>query len=223
MLSHVLLFCDPLDGSPPGSSVHGVLQVRTPEWVAISSSRGSSWPRDRTPVFCIGRRVLYYWATYEALIGWWWWWWCSVTKLCPTLFNPMNCTHQISLSLIISRSLFRFMFTESVMLSTIVSSVIPFFSCPQSFFGCYYIIYELWKLIFIFFTSPLEDPSWISGLGRTPGEGIGYPLQYSWASLVAQWVKNLPAMWETWVQSLGWEYPLEKGKATHSSILAWRM
>ena len=58
--------------------------------------------------------------------------------------------------------------------------------------------------------------------GRSAGEGIGYPLQYSWASLVAQLVKNPPAMWETWVLSLGWEYPLEKGKATHSSILAWR-
>ena len=54
-------------------------------------------------------------------------------------------------------------------------------------------------------------------------KGIGYPLQYSWASLVAQLVKNLPAMWETWVQSLGWKDPLEKGKATHSSILAWRI
>ena len=64
------------------------------------------------------------------------------------------------------------------------------------------------------------DPSSILGLGRFPGEGIGYPLQYSWASLVAQLVKNPPAMWETWVQFLGWEDPLEKGKATHSSILA---
>ena len=43
------------------------------------------------------------------------------------------------------------------------------------------------------------------------------------ASLIAQLVKNLPAMWETWVRSLGWEDPLEKGKATHSSILAWRI
>ena len=54
----------------------------------------------------------------------------------------------------------------------------------------------------------------IPGLGRSPGEGIGYPFQYSWASLVAQLVKNQPAVWETWVRSLGWEYPLEKGKAT---------
>ena len=51
----------------------------------------------------------------------------------------------------------------------------------------------------------------------------GYPLQYSWASLVAQLVKNLPLMWETWVGSLGWEDPLEKGKAPHSSILAWKI
>ena len=63
----------------------------------------------------------------------------------------------------------------------------------------------------------------ILGLGRSPGEGIGYPLQYSWTSLVAQTVKNLPAMRETWVQSLGWEDPLEKGTATQPSILAWRI
>ena len=66
------------------------------------------------------------------------------------------------------------------------------------------------------------DPSLIPGSGRSPGEGIGYPRQYPWASLVVQLVKNLPAMRETWVQFLGWEDPLEKGKATHSSILAWR-
>jgi len=63
----------------------------------------------------------------------------------------------------------------------------------------------------------------IPGAGRSSGEGIGYPLQYSWASVVAQMVKNLPAMLETWVQSWGWEDPLEKGMATHSSILAWRI
>ena len=92
-----------------------------------------------------------------------------------------------------------------------------------------------------------------SGLGRSPGEGKSYPLQYSelenpmdcivhgvakswtwlsdfhfhlWESrafLLAQMVKNLPAMRETQVQSLGWEDPLEKGMATHSSIPAWRI
>ena len=68
-----------------------------------------------------------------------------------------------------------------------------------------------------------ENPGSIPGLRRSTGEGIGYPLQYSWASLVAQLVKNLPALWETWVQFLGWEDTLEKGKATHSSVLAWRI
>ena len=67
------------------------------------------------------------------------------------------------------------------------------------------------------------DPGLIPGLGRSPGEGIGYPLQYSWASLVVLMVKNLPAKRETWVQSLGWEDPLEEGMAVHSSILAWRI
>ena len=69
----------------------------------------------------------------------------------------------------------------------------------------------------------MGDLGSIHGLGRSPGEGISYLLQYSWAFLMAQLVRNLPAMWETWVQSLGWEDPLEMGKATHSSILAWRI
>ena len=64
------------------------------------------------------------------------------------------------------------------------------------------------------------EPSSMPGLGRTPGEGIGYPLQYSRASLAAQTVKNLLAMQDTWVRSLGWDNPLEKRIAIHSSILA---
>ena len=67
------------------------------------------------------------------------------------------------------------------------------------------------------------NPGSISGSGRSTGEGIAYPLQYSWASLLVQLVKNLPAMQQTWVRSLGWENPLEKGKATYPSILAWRI
>ena len=67
------------------------------------------------------------------------------------------------------------------------------------------------------------DPTPIAGLGRSPGEKIVYPLQYSWASLLIQLVKNLPAMQETWVRSLGWEDPLEEGMATHTSILACRI
>ena len=63
------------------------------------------------------------------------------------------------------------------------------------------------------------DPSSIPRLGRSVGEEIGYPLQYFGASLVAQLVKNPPSMQETWLQSLGWQDALKKGKATHSSIL----
>ena len=72
-------------------------------------------------------------------------------------------------------------------------------------------------------SSNAGDPSSIPGSGRSSGEGIGYPLQYSWASLVAQIVKNLPAMQGTWVRSLGWADLLEEGMATHSSIFAWRI
>ena len=70
---------------------------------------------------------------------------------------------------------------------------------------CYYVAQLVKNL-------PAMQETWVRFL-------IGYPLQYSWASLVDQLVKNPPAMQETWVQSLGWEDPLEKGKATHYSIL----
>ena len=67
------------------------------------------------------------------------------------------------------------------------------------------------------------DPGSIPGSRRSPGEGIGYPFQYSWGFLVALMVKNLPALQETWVQSLGWEDPLEESMGTHSNILTWRI
>ena len=71
--------------------------------------------------------------------------------------------------------------------------------------------------------SHLGDPGLIPGSRRSAGEGKGYPLSYSWASLVAQLVKNLPAMQKTWAGPLGWEDLSEKGTATHSSILACRV
>ena len=73
------------------------------------------------------------------------------------------------------------------------------------------------------YTCNAGDPDLIPGSGRLAGEGIGYPLQYSWAYLVTQTVKNPPAVQETWVWSLGWEHLLEDGMATHSNILAWRI
>ena len=73
------------------------------------------------------------------------------------------------------------------------------------------------------FACSARDLGSIPVLGRSPGGGHGNPFQYSWASLVDQMIKNLPAMWETWVQSLCWEDPLEEGMTTHSIILAWRI
>ena len=68
-----------------------------------------------------------------------------------------------------------------------------------------------------------RDPGSILWLGRSPGEKMGYPLQYSWASLVTQLVRNPPAMWEACVRPLGWEDALKEGMATYSSILALRI
>ena len=67
------------------------------------------------------------------------------------------------------------------------------------------------------------DPGQIPGSGRSPEEVINSPLQYSWASLVPQMVKNQPAKRETQVPSLGWDYPLEEDMATYFSILTWRI
>ena len=86
-----------------------------------------------------------------------------------------------------------------------------------------HILYILYSSVVKKSACDAGEPGSIHGSERSTGEGIGYPLQYSWATLVAQLVKNLPAMWETWIPSLGWEDPLEKGTATHSSILAWRI
>ena len=61
---------DPMDGGPWGSSVHGILQARIVELVAISLSRGSSQPKDWTHISCIGRRILYHWATWPAFTCW---------------------------------------------------------------------------------------------------------------------------------------------------------
>ena len=93
-------------------------------------------------------------------------------------------------------------------------------------------IYSVYQMIFMSFPGSsvgkesaynAGDPGSIPGSGRSPGKQIGYPLQYSWVSLVAQMVKNLPTMQDTWVQSLGHEDPPEEDMATHSSILAWRI
>ena len=106
------------------------------------------------------------------------------------------------------------------------------FTSTQFIISFLYLLYLLGHLNYVSFPDisvdkesacNVGDTSSIPGSGRSPGERINYPLQYSWSSLVTQLVKNSSAMWETWVRSLGWENPLEKRKATHSSSLAWRI
>ena len=150
-----LTLCDPTDYSPLGSSLHGISQIRILEWVAISFSRGSSWPRDWTRVSsisCIDRWIFYQWATREA----------------PSLAIFLN--NKI-VNILVIHFFWRRGFPDS--------SVGKESACNAG------------------------DPGSIPASGRSTGEGIGYSLQYSWASLVAQLVKNLPAIQETWVQSLG--------------------
>ena len=125
---------NPIDGSPPGSPVPGILWARTLEWVAMPSSMGLPNPRIKS-----GSPAL---------------WGSLVAQLVKTL--------------------------------------------------------------------PAGDRSWIPGSGRSAGEGRDTTPGFL-GSPVAQLVKSPPAMRETWVRSLSWDDPLEKGKATHSSILAWRI
>ena len=92
---------------------------------------------------------------------------------------------------------------------------VDFMTSGSDFCDPYSALYGLpWEFVGKESTCNAGDPSLIPGLESSTGEGIGYPLQDSWASLVAQLVKNLPAMQKTWVRCLGWEDPLEKGKAT---------
>ena len=135
----------------------------------------------------------------------------SVAQSCPTLCYPMNCStpggpvhHQLP------------EFTQTH-IYRVGDAIQPFhpLSSPsppapnpsqhQSLLQWVNSLHEVAKV--------LESPIQFPGSGRSTAEGIGYPLQNSWASLVAQPVKNLSAMRETWVRSLGWEDPLEKGKS----------
>ena len=80
--------CDPLDCSPPDSSVHEIFQARIPEWVAISFSRGSFQPRDQTLISCTSRWILYHWATREAQSNY-----CAKSlQSCLTLCDPVDCS-----------------------------------------------------------------------------------------------------------------------------------
>ena len=136
------------------------------------------------------------------------WHCCSVAKLCPTLCNPMRCSTRL-----LCPSLSPGVFSSSCPLSqwcylTISSSTALFSFCLQSLPAS-----ESFPMsLFFVLGSQSIGASVLASIPSMNG-----------ASLVSQLVKNLPAMQETWVRSLGWEDLLQKGKATHSSILAWRI
>ena len=182
------------------------------EWGAVLFSRRSSQPRDWTRVSCIAHNF------YQALALYW-----------P--FDHSTCIlHDLTEYLSQWWSQTSLILYHNLLLLSIMGTHedISFFSLLD----CTGSLVAAWGI----FSCGLPgssagkesacnagDPSSIPGLGRSSGEGIGYPVQYSWASLVTQLVKNLPAMCEIWVQSMGWNDPLEKGKTTYSSILAWRI
>ena len=184
-----------MDCGPPGSSVPGILQARTLEGVAIVFSRESSGPKDRTRVSWVS---------------------CTGMRVPSHQHHLVCCSSQGHKGLDVTLQLNSgniFLSGEHTQAAVQISSRTSLCTCagfPHSSAGKESACNS-------------GDPGSIPGWGRSTGEGIGYPLQSCWASLVAQLVKNLPAMGETWVWSRGWEDPLEKGKATHSSILAWRI
>ena len=163
--------CDPMDCSLPGSSIHGIFQAMELAWVAISFSRGSSRPRDRTQVSHIVDRRFTIWATREMEI-------LLIKKngIMPFAAKWMD------LEIIILREL----------------------SQTKTNIMWYHLHMESNKMMQVnLFMKHLEG---------------------SWrASLLAQLVKNPPTMWETWVRSLGWWDPPEKGTSTHSSATSWRI
>ena len=151
---------------------------------------------------CTGWVVFTFWTVWIMLL------WTLVCSFCVDVCFCLSWVYTLEWNCWITWQLLGFNFWVTARPFSKVT--IPFYIPPESSVG-----EES--------TCNAGDPRLIPGSGRSPGEGIGYPLQYSWASFVAQLVKNLPAVRKTWVPPQGREEPLEKGKATHSSILAWRI
>ena len=227
-------------------TVHGVAKSRH-DWATFTSQalpgkntgvgnhfllQGIFLTQGSNPGLLLGRQILYYCATWEALLM------VSVySQSGPTICYPMDCSTPASLSITNSRSLLKLLSIKSVMPSNhLILSVIPLSSRLQSFpaSGSFPMSQ--------FFTSggqsigvsasasvlPMNMQDWFAlgwiGWITLLSKGFFLHRLISFrASLVAQLVKNPPAMWETWVQSLGWEDPLGKRTATHSSILAQRI
>ena len=93
LIQSCLTLCNPMDCSPPGSSVHGIFQARLLEWVAMPSSRGSSLSRDRTRVSCMGKQIPYHWRHLDS---------CSVGSLSVPRVCSWSSYHQLCVNLLFS-------------------------------------------------------------------------------------------------------------------------
>ena len=214
---------DPMDCSIPGSSIHGIFQARVLEWVAISFSRGSSQPRDRTWVSHIAGRRFTVWATREASLepvsynqkcNW-----ASAFVTCCTMERPNT------KSMVFYKEK-QVLLDRGVWWATVHG--VPNSRTWLSNWAHMQTFYKRGKVISSF--GPFQKSLVCCQCSETKSRAtviipylVGSLTWKSNLSLVAQLVKNLPAMWETWVPSLAWEDPLEKQKATYSSILAWRI
>ena len=180
------ILCNPIDGSSPGSTVPGILQARTLEWVATGQGTAS---------FIYSGRMLYSCVIFGTIFlkfgG-------LLLNSTPDHYVNINGFNHFPRHLPVTPEYLHSWISKK-MQNTDHSSAGKESACSG------------------------RDPHLTPGLGRPTGEGIGYPFQYSWASFVSQLVKNPPAVRETWVQSVCWEDSLENGKATHSSILTWRI
>ena len=199
VIQSCLTLCDPLDCSPSSSSIHGIFQARVLEWVVISFSRGSPWPMDQTWVSHIAGRRFTIWATREV---------CDWTFFKSGTWESFK---TFSFSLLHIQKLIK-----TYKLHTRYIHRVLFISLSLQ-------------------PSPLtKTPTRVSTQqhhisGRTlNSQHIKFSIPHAWnfpawTCLVAQTVKCLPTMCKPRVQSLGWEDPLEKEMATHSSTLAWKI
>ena len=186
-----LTLCNPVDCSPPASSTRGIFQA---EWVAISYSRGSSWPRDQNQISCvswIGRQIPYHLGS---------------PSVSPYYFLSLSTSFHLQLSTRLHPIIISYLIDWNTFVVDLASNL----ASLQSF---YYFCCSTMKMDFPDSSVSKEsacnagDLGSIPESGRSAGERIGYPLQYSWVSLVVQLVKNPSLMQENWVWSLGWEEP----------------
>ena len=215
-----------MDCSPPGSSVHGVFQARLLKWVSISFSRGSSRPRDQTHVSCIGRRILYHWATRKAQV-WTFSQFSSVTS-CVQLATPWTAALQASLSITNRWRLLKLLSITLVMPSNHLIFCRPLLLLPSVFprirvFSSESVLHIRWPKdwSFSFSISPSSEYSgpisfrmdWyeLLKLYKTYMRKI---TKHSWKTkYILKQMERAPSSY--WI--------LEKEMATHSSTLAWKM